>query len=122
MASDLTVMLDDRPGALAEMGEALGREGINIEGICGVGSGGRSPVHILVEDPDAARSALTAAGIEVGDSVEVVMIGFEDRPGELGAIARRAADAGVNIELVYISCDGRLIFASSDNDAMVGAT
>jgi len=121
MARDLTVTLDDRPGALADMGEALGRAGVNIDGICGVtGAGGRGELHILVEDADAARAALTEAGIEVGADVDVVMLSFEDRPGELGAMARRVAETDTNIELVYISCDRRLVMATSDNNAIEG--
>ena len=122
MARDLTVMLDDRPGALADMGEALGRAGVNIDGICGVtGAGsGRGEIHILVEDVDAARSALTGAGIEVGPDVAVVRMSFEDRPGELGAMARRVAETDTNIELVYISCDRQLVLATSDNAAVEG--
>jgi len=122
MARDLTVRLDDRPGALADMGEALGRAGVNIDGICGVtaAGGGRGELHILVEEADAARTALSEAGIEVGADVEVVMMSFEDRPGELGAMARRVADTDTNIELVYISCDRRLVMATSDNDAIEG--
>lgn len=122
MARDLTVMLDDRPGALADMGDALGRAGINIDGICGVtGMGeGRGVIHVLVEDVDAARSALQDAGIEVGPDVGVVTMSFEDRPGELGAMARRVADTGTNIDLVYISCDRKLVLATDDNDAIEG--
>jgi len=121
MARDLTVTLDDRPGALAEMGEALGRAGVNIDGICGAaGAGGRGELHILVEDADSARAALSEAGIDVGADVEVVTMSFEDRPGELGAMARRVADTDTNIELVYISCDRQLVLATSDNDAIEG--
>jgi hypothetical protein len=120
MARDLTVMLHDRPGALADMGEALGRAGVNIEGICGVSAGGRSAVHILVEDAGAARSALSEAGIDVGPDVDVVMMSFEDRPGELGAMARRVADTDTNIEMIYVSCDRRLVLTTSANDAIEG--
>jgi hypothetical protein len=116
MARDLTVTLEDRPGALADMGDALGRAGVNIDGISGAAGAGE--VHVLVEDAGAARSALSAAGIQVGADSEVVMIGFEDRPGELGEIGRRIADAGANIEVVYISCDGQLVLATSDNAAV----
>lgn len=118
MARDLTVTLENRPGALADIGEALGRAGVNIDGISGAAGSGE--VHILVEDGEAARSALTDAGIQVGADSEVVTIGFEDRPGELGEIGRRVADAGANIEVVYISCDGRLVLATSDNAAIQG--
>lgn len=117
MANDLTVFLEDRPGTLAKLGETLGAAGINIDGICAMTGQGRGEVHILVADPEAARAALTAAGIEVGASRDVVMVDFEDRPGELGSIARRVAGTDTNVELVYVSCDGRLVLATSDNAA-----
>ncbi len=120
MARDLTVTLEDRPGALADMGDALGRAGVNIDGIAGATGSGTSQIHILVEDADRARTALSEAGIEAGPDVEVVRMSFENRPGELGEIGRRIADTGTNIEVVYISCDGQLILATSDNAAVQG--
>jgi hypothetical protein len=120
MASDLTVTLEDRPGALADMGDALGRAGVNIDGIAGATGSGSPQIHILVEDAEAARAALAEAGIEVGPAKDVVKMGFEDRPGELGEIGRRIADTGTNIEVVYISCDGQLVLATSNNAAVTG--
>ena len=58
MARDLTVFMTDQPGRLADLGEALGRAGINIKGGCGFPCEGRGVVHVLVEDPDAAGAAL----------------------------------------------------------------
>ena len=121
MARDLTVFLDDTPGSLATMAESLGTVGINIDGLCGVAGSARGEIHVLVEDADAARSALTEVGIEVGDDVEIVTTVFDDRPGELGQIARRVADTGANIELVYVSCDRRLVLVTSDNTATAEA-
>jgi hypothetical protein len=120
MASDLTVTLEDRPGTLADMGDALGRAGVNIDGIAGATGSGSPQIHILVEDAEAARAALAEAGIEVGPAKDVVKMGFEDRPGELGEIGRRIADTGTNIEVVYISCDGQLVLATSNNAAVTG--
>ncbi len=120
MARDLTVTLENRPGALADMGDALGRSGVNINGISGAAESA-GEVHILVDDGEAAKTALSEAGIQVKGEADVVTIGFEDRPGELGEISRRIADAGVNIEVVYISCDGRLVVATSDNAAVEGS-
>ena len=58
MPKDLSVSLEDRPGELARLGEALGNAGVNIEGICAMTSEGRGIIHILVEDAAAARAAL----------------------------------------------------------------
>jgi hypothetical protein len=120
MASDLTVTLEDRPGALADMGDALGRAGVNIDGIAGATGSGSPQIHILVEDAETAQAALTEAGIEVGPARDVVMMSFENRPGEMGEIGRRIADTGTNIEVVYISCDGQLVLATSNNAAVTG--
>jgi hypothetical protein len=101
MAKDLTVMLEDRPGALAELGEATGTAGVNIEGVCAVTEEGRGVIHILVEDVGAARQALQGAGLDVAEERDVLVVEVEDRPGTMGDVARRLADAGVNIELAY---------------------
>ncbi len=121
MATDLTVLLGHQPGTLAAMGRALGGAGVNIDGICGVSSGGQGVIHVLVDDAPAARSALEGAGIEVSAETEVVTAGFDDRPGELGEMAGRVADAGTNIELVYVSCDGRLVLGVDDTAAATQA-
>ncbi|HYV00300.1 MAG TPA: hypothetical protein VE977_15830 [Pyrinomonadaceae bacterium] len=63
---DLTIALDNRPGALAEMGDALGRAGVSIEGGGAFLVNGKGVVaHFLFEDGAAARDALEAAGISV---------------------------------------------------------
>ena len=114
MAKDLTVVLKDRPGTLADMGEALGRAGINIDGICGVHCQDETAIHILVEDVDGARRALEASGIEVSDEREVLIMEVEDRPGVVGDVARSIANAGVNIELVYLATNTRLVIGADD--------
>ena len=122
MATDLTVILENRPGTLADLGGTLGKAGINIEGLCGFPSEGDGVFHVLVEDAAAARSALEEAGIEVRSERQVVVLECEDRPGELGKICRRIADAGVNIDLFYLATDTRLVIGADDlvNTGIIG--
>jgi hypothetical protein len=122
MAKDLVVVLEDRPGTLAELGEALGKAGINIDGLCGFPCEGRGTVHILVEDPAAARRALEDAGLEVGPEREVLLLDAEDRPGMLGEIARKMAGAGVNIDLLYKATRTRLVVGVDDLETARAAT
>ncbi len=68
MTSDLTVILEDRPGTLSDVGEALGKAGINIDGLCGFPVEGKGCLHLLVEDAANARSALKSVGIEVRET------------------------------------------------------
>ena len=121
MATNLTVTMEDRPGMLAQLGEALGSAGVNINGGCAVTSGGQGWVHILVDDAAAARAAIEEAGMSVSDEREVVTAKPEDRPGGLGAVARSFAEAGVNVELMYVSRDLELVFVVDDPEKARGA-
>ena len=114
MAKDLVVVLEDRPGTLADMGEALGNANINIEGVCAVTFKGGAAIHISVEDSDAAMKALEAKGIKVFGDREVLVLDIDDRAGALGEIARKLADAGVNIELAYLASKTRLVVGVDD--------
>ncbi|MCU1348884.1 MAG: amino acid-binding domain protein, partial [Acidobacteria bacterium] len=106
---------DDRPGALAEMGEALGAAGVSVEGGGVFVANGVGVAHFLFADPAAARSALAAAGIRVLAEHDVLVQKLrQDEPGQLGKIARRMADAGVNIEIQYSDHDHNLILVVDD--------
>jgi hypothetical protein len=112
---DLAIRLEHRPGALADMGEALGRAGVSVEGGGAFAVDGRGIAHFLVEDGRAARRALEAAGIDVLDVRDVLVQRLDQAvPGQLGKIARRMANAGVNIEVLYSDHDNRLILVVDD--------
>jgi hypothetical protein len=114
MPVDLTVILEDRPGALAEAGEALGQAGINIIGMCGFTIEGKGAIHLLVEDAIEARRVLEMAGISVTAERDVLLVEAEDRPGLLGEVARKIANAGVNIELLYKATQTTLVIGVGD--------
>jgi hypothetical protein len=114
MATDLTVRLQDRPGELARVGEAVGGAGVNIDGFAATTGGGRGEIHLLVEDGAAARQALEGAGIEVTGEREVIVMPAPNTPGELGKAARRLADAGANIEVAYSTADAQMVFGVDD--------
>ncbi|HEX2372005.1 MAG TPA: ACT domain-containing protein [Solirubrobacterales bacterium] len=120
MATDMTVILEDRPGELARLGEVMGEAGVNIEGMCALTGQGRGYIHLLVADEkaSAARAALEEAGMGVADTREVLVVDIADRPGTLGEVARRFADANVNVELAYTTFGGvKLVVATDDLEA-----
>jgi len=113
--TDLTIALENRPGALADMGEALGRAGVSIEGGGAWVFGDKGVAHFLFQDGDTARAALKAAGIRVVAQREVLVQRLKQGvPGQLGLLTRRMADAGVNIEVLYSDHDHRLILVVDD--------
>jgi hypothetical protein len=112
---DLALRLEDRPGALAEMGEALGRAGVSIEGGGAFVVDWRGIAHFLVADAAAARAALAAAGIEVLADREVLVQRLaQEMPGQLGSLTRRMADAGVNVEVLYSDHQNQLVLVVDD--------
>jgi hypothetical protein len=111
---DLIVNLENKSGTLAQLGEALGNAGINIEGGCAIAGAAGSEVHVLVQSAQMAREALSQAGIECGGEREVEVISIVDQPGELGRHLRKVADAGVNVDLMYLATATRLVLGSAD--------
>ena len=112
---DLTIRLENRPGALAEMGEALGAAGVSVEGGGCWLFDGQAIAHFLFNDGDAARRALEAKGIDVLAVREVVTVRLKQAvPGQLGMIGRAMADAGVNIEVQYSDHDHQLVLVVDD--------
>jgi hypothetical protein len=120
MATDLAVSVPDSPGGLADVGEALGNAGINIEGMCGVGMGDRGVIHVLVEDAAAARAALEGAGLSIERESEALVSELPadqiDTPGVVGRMARAVANAGVNFQAVYLATKNRAVAVTDDND------
>jgi hypothetical protein len=112
MVYDITVVIDDLPGTLARVGEALGEAGINIGGYCSFPTAGKSYLHFLVEDIEGTRAALETIGVKPTQVREAMTVEMADEPGELGQVARRIADAGVNIDMVYMGTDSKLIVAA----------
>jgi hypothetical protein len=112
---DLSIILENRPGALAELGEALGRAGVSAEGGGAWVVDGKGIAHFLVADGAAARAALEAAGIRVLEEREVLVQRLKQNvPGQLGLLTRRMAEAGVNIEVLYSDHNHQLILVVDD--------
>jgi hypothetical protein len=124
MPTNLTVVLKDRRGQLATLGEAAGAAGVNIEGMCAFTGEGRGIIHLLIADDavDRAVAALTNAGMGVADQREVLVIDIANQPGSLGELARQLSGAGVNIELLYTTFGGvKVVIATDDMDSAISA-
>lgn len=124
MATDLTVVLDDRAGQLAHMGEALGDAGVNIEGFCATTHDGIGVVHVLVDNAMVAQNALILADVKVEGEADAVVVDLgeeAERPGALGRLTGRIAAAGVNISIAYVATRNRGVLVTSDNEKALEA-
>ena len=114
---DIAIVIENRPGALADMGELLGKNGINMEGLCGIPLNDKAVIHLLVEDDTVARFVLEEAGFEISGVREVIVqdIGpIAGKPGTGGKIARKIGNLGVNIDLIYLAEHNKLVIGVDD--------
>jgi hypothetical protein len=114
MAVDLVIDIDNKPGALAEVAAAISDAGVNIAGTTCVGPGDRAELHILVPHAEAVKHALAISHVAVTREREVVVVHVEDRPGVLADLTRKIARAGVNLDLIYIATQNRVVFGAED--------
>jgi hypothetical protein len=119
MAFDLAIDIDNTPGALAKVAQAISDAGVNIAAATCLGPDDRAELHILVKHPEAARHALAIShGVAVTREREVVVVDVEDQPGVLADLTRKIAAAGVDLDLVYIATRNRVVFGAADLDAL----
>jgi hypothetical protein len=121
MAVDLVIDIENTPGALARVAAAISDAGVNIAAATCVGSGERAELHILVPRAEAGRHALAISHVAVSREREVVVVDVEDRPGVLADLTRKIARAGVNLDLLYVATQNRVVFGAADVAALRAA-
>jgi len=95
------IPLTHRPGELATVTNALSLEGVNIRSLAAMSFGNQAVVRIVPDNVEAARAALRTANIRFEEK-ELVNVLLENRAGELTGVAGKLADAGLNLEAVYV--------------------
>jgi hypothetical protein len=125
MLEEITVIVDDRTGVLADIGELLGANNVNIDTLAATTYNGSGVVHLVVDDGEEAGEVLTANGFKVEGVRPVMTATLDDRPGELGRYCRRLADAGVVISSAYLAKRGNgeteMVFAVDDLESATRA-
>jgi hypothetical protein len=106
------IELDDKPGALADVTEAIAAKGVNITSLSGATCGDMGRVAIATDNDENTRAAL--AGIQSSfEQKEITTIPLRHQPGSLAKASRQLANAGVNIESI-------LLLGMQGNDIEVG--
>jgi hypothetical protein len=96
MANQFVVQLHNQPGAMATLAETLAERGVDLRAIGGGGIGDSGHVIMTTADDDTTRAVLDEGGYTYIEG-ESILAEVDDKPGGMAALARRLADAGVNI-------------------------
>jgi hypothetical protein len=121
MAFDLVIDIENSPGALAQAAVAISDAGVNIAAATCIGAAERAELHILVPHAEAAKHSLAISHLAVTREREVVVVDVADRPGVLADLTRKIARAGVNLDLVYVATQNRIVFGAADLAALRAA-
>ena len=116
MPTDLTVILHDKPGELARVGEVAGSAGVHIRGLAAFSGDGHGVAHVLIDDADveSAVAALKAEHMKVADRREALLVQVSGNTGSLAELARELAESSVNVELAYSAFDGAMAVITDD--------
>ena len=96
MAQQFIVQLDNRPGALASLSEALAARNVDLRAIGGGGIGAIGHIILTTADDDTTRSVLQEGGYTFIEG-ESILTEVDDRPGGMARVSRALADAGINV-------------------------
>jgi hypothetical protein len=99
---DFAFRVSHRPGELAQVASMLARYGVNLKSLAALAVDGKATVHILPDEAEPARAALTKHEIPFTETA-VVSVLLENRAGELARISKKLGDAGVNLQALYVT-------------------
>ena len=123
LLKQIVVSIENSPGRLYEVTDALGKAGINLRALNLVDTGAFGQLRLLVSDVATARRILMEMQIPAFVN-DVVAAEIEDKPGSLAAVLKPLKEAGVNLIFMYAfigfgASGAVMIFRFSDNDQAI---
>ena len=104
IVKEFSVVLENRPGALAEACSELAKKAVNIQAVLVPDVRGFGPVRLVVNNPEVAARVFDAMGLQYTQD-EVLAVKLSDKPGALGRVTRKLAEHKINIEYAYGSIE-----------------
>lgn len=90
---------ENKPGTLAQISSELAKVAVNITGIMASPESGQG-IRIVAEPYAAAKKVLDALRVPYNEE-HGLAVRLTDRPGALGRLTRKLAEAGINIAYIY---------------------
>ena len=102
VSKQLSVMVENKRGALAELCSKLAEKAVNIAGLMVPEQLGMAPIRLVVNNSDAARKVLEGMGLSFTEE-DVLSLQVANRPGALGKLTRKLADHNVDVKYAYLT-------------------
>lgn len=114
---ELSFSVPNRVGLLSEVTTAIARTKVNITSICAYAMENNAFFMLTTSSNAKAKKALIALGLGIEEK-DVVEVEMPNKPGELEKVAKKIADAGIDIQYVYATAGGgkaTCVFHSADD-------
>jgi hypothetical protein len=105
-AKELLIRAANKPGLLGEIGALLGAKKINVRAVNGWIEGETGALRLVVDKTAPAKKLLAKAGYAVEEK-EILELELSDKPGQLGAAAKKLGDGGIDIRWAVGSVNGK---------------
>ena len=96
----LTISLENRPGALAQMAQVLADAKVNVVALLGSSAGAQGSAQVVVEQISKAKKALDKAGMSYTEGA-LEQFKLKNKPGALAKVTGKLAKKGINIKSAY---------------------
>ncbi len=100
VVKQLSVMVENKRGALAEVCSKLAEKAVNILGLMVPAETGVAPIRLVVNSAEAAKKIFDGMGVKYTEE-DVLTAHLSDRPGALGKLTRKLADRGIDVKYAY---------------------
>ena len=100
MTKQLSVMVENKRGALAELCSKLAEKAVNIAGLMVPEQPGVAPIRLVVNHSEAARKVLEGMGLTFTEE-DVLAVQVSNRPGALGKLTRKLTDHNLDVKYAY---------------------
>ena len=97
---EISFMAPNKVGLLSEVTAAIAAGKVNITAICAYAMENKGYFMLTTDGHAKAKKALASLGVAIQEA-DVVEVEMSNKPGELQKVARKIADAGIDIEYMY---------------------
>jgi len=111
---DVTIPIENKPGQMARIIEALESAHVPFEGMSCYGTGTKGEIHVLVGDKAKTATAVEKAGFTVTRQQEAYCEEMKNYTDVIGRYARALATANVNVEATYLASHNRFVVVCDD--------
>ncbi len=119
---EISFTMPNKVGLLSEVTTAIARAKVNISSICAYEMEDSGYFMLTADSNAKAKKALASLGVEIEEN-DVVEVEMTNRPGELQKVAKKIADADIDVEYMYATAGkgktATCVFKTADDKKVI---